>query len=157
MRLVAEAGLLRRDEGLGALVRQQAAGAAVPDRDLVRRTRDHAGSIAQGGRALRSGGRAAGPGLGRLPGSLVRDTKAEFVSSAGKTEPGKVTTLVVQPDAAGEGLPGFDAATIDALAEHLVHDMAVLLNRCGPVAPTGRTRMRQAETCSHAVTWDSLP
>jgi hypothetical protein len=37
---------------------------------------------------------------------------------------GKVTTLVVQPDAMG-GFAGLDARTTDALADHIVREMAV--------------------------------
>ena len=54
---------------------------------------------------------------GRLPGSLVRDTKSEFVSLSGKGAD-KVTTLVVQPSPADGDPLAFDPATCDALAEH---------------------------------------
>jgi glycine cleavage system H lipoate-binding protein/FixJ family two-component response regulator len=60
--------------------------------------------------------------LGRLPASLVRDTKAEFVSISGDGA-GKVTILAIQPKADGS-IDHFDAATAEALAEHVVADMA---------------------------------
>ncbi len=59
---------------------------------------------------------------GALPGCLARDTKPEFSVEAGDVA-GKVTMLTVQPDAMG-GIAGLDEHTTDALAEHLVHEMA---------------------------------
>jgi hypothetical protein len=59
----------------------------------------------------------------RLPGSLARDTKAEFGSVAGETTR-RVTTLRVQPSPARCGFLGLDAGTTDALAEHIVREMA---------------------------------
>ncbi len=60
---------------------------------------------------------------GRLPGSLVRDTKAEFGSLAGD-EMSKVTTLEVQPCPGGGGLAGLDERTAAALAHHIAQEMA---------------------------------
>ena len=60
---------------------------------------------------------------GRLPGSLVRDAKSEFVSLSGKGAD-KVTTLVVQPNPTDSGPLVFDPVTIESLAEHLVREMA---------------------------------
>ena len=60
--------------------------------------------------------------IGRLPGTLVRDTNAEFGSAAGESI-SKVTTLDVQPDPAGGGFPGLDEPTTEALAEHIVQEM----------------------------------
>ena len=59
--------------------------------------------------------------VNRLPGSLVRDSKAEFISISGDNA-GKVTFQVVQPAPNG-GLDELPAETIDALAEHLIADM----------------------------------
>jgi hypothetical protein len=59
---------------------------------------------------------------GRLPGSLVRDTKAEYVS-ASRENAGRVTTLVVEPDPAGGGLAGLDDRTTVALGDHIVAEM----------------------------------
>jgi len=58
--------------------------------------------------------------VGRLPGTLVRDTKAEYVS-ASRENAGKVTTLVVQPN--GGRLVGLDDRTTEALAEQIVQEM----------------------------------
>ncbi len=60
--------------------------------------------------------------MNRLPGTLVRDTKAEFISISGDNA-GKVTFQVVQP-AVENGIDGLSPETIDALAEHLIADMA---------------------------------
>jgi hypothetical protein len=57
-----------------------------------------------------------------LPGSLVRNTKPDFVVAAGE-KAGKVTTLTVQPDAGGSDLAGLDDRTTAALAEHIVQEM----------------------------------
>lgn len=60
---------------------------------------------------------------GQLPGSLARDTKAEFGSVAGE-KTSRVTTLEVQSDPRGAGFEGLDARTAEALAEHIVREMA---------------------------------
>ena len=60
---------------------------------------------------------------GRLPGSLARDTKPEFDVKPGEAA-GKITTLTVQPDAAG-GFASLDDRTTEALAEHIVREMAL--------------------------------
>jgi len=60
---------------------------------------------------------------GRLPGSLVRDTKGEFVAVAGEVA-AKVMALAVQPLVPGSGLAGFADRTMAALAEHVVNEMA---------------------------------
>ncbi len=60
---------------------------------------------------------------GRLPGSLLRDTKGEFVSLSGKGGD-KVVALVVQPACGEGGILNFDPETNDALATHLVREMA---------------------------------
>jgi len=60
--------------------------------------------------------------MNRLPGSLVRDAKAEFISISGD-DAGKVTFQVMQPAADG-GVDSLPPETLDALAEHLIADMA---------------------------------
>ena len=61
--------------------------------------------------------------IGRLPGSLVRDTKAEYVSES-RENAGKVATLVVQADSDDGRFVGSDDRTTEALAEHIVEEMA---------------------------------
>ena len=59
---------------------------------------------------------------GLLPGSLSRDTKAEFGMPSGENVV-RVTTLSVQPDSIG-GFGGLDGRTTAALADHIVREMA---------------------------------
>ena len=60
----------------------------------------------------------------RLPGTLLRDTKAEFGSICGETN-SRVTTLEVQPAPNGIGFEGLRDQTTKALAEHIVWEMTV--------------------------------
>jgi hypothetical protein len=59
---------------------------------------------------------------GQLPGSLARDTKAESGPDSGEGAR-RVTTLMVQPDAAGT-FAEIDPRVVASLAEHLVREMA---------------------------------
>ena len=61
--------------------------------------------------------------FGRLPGSLARDTKAEFIALVGAGAD-KVTTLLVQPSGSEQPAWLRAAPSLDALAEHLVREMA---------------------------------
>ena len=63
--------------------------------------------------------------MGRMPGSLVRDTKGEYVSLSGKGGD-KVVGLVVQPAGAEAASLSFDPSISDALAAHVVREMADL-------------------------------
>jgi hypothetical protein len=58
---------------------------------------------------------------GLLAGTLARDTKPDFGVDPGDAA-GKITTLAVQPDAAG-GFAGLDSRTTMALADHIVREM----------------------------------
>jgi hypothetical protein len=115
--------LLRREEGLGQLLRHKLMQARFPlesspsespitpmnllsmtshcDRLIVLLAQDH----------------------GRLPGSLTRDTKAEYIALVGAGAD-KVTTLLVQPSGVEEAPLNFEPSVIEALAEHLVREMA---------------------------------
>ncbi len=62
--------------------------------------------------------------MGRLPGSLVRDTLGEFASVLCEHS-GNVTTLVVQPPAEDGGRMTFCDDTIEALAEHISREMVL--------------------------------
>ena len=61
--------------------------------------------------------------IGRLPGSLVRDAEAEYVS-ASRENAGKIATLVVQADSDDGRFAGSDDRITEALAEHIVREMA---------------------------------
>ncbi|MBN2560602.1 MAG: response regulator [Phycisphaerae bacterium] len=122
VRLVASTGLLRRDQGLGW--------------HLVNKLADHhypiettLGNAALTPSALHDAASTCDRLLvlqakdtGRLPGSLARDTKGEFLPVE-RDNVGKVTALVVQPAPPGCHPLEFDAMTIAALAEHLVQEM----------------------------------
>ena len=121
--LLAAPGLLWRNEGLGLRISQKLLVRALPvlvtagvanlspdnvlktatayDRLMVLLARDRGG----------------------LAGSLTRDTKPDFGVDPGDAM-GKVTVLTVQPDAMG-GFAGLDARTTNALADHIVWEMAV--------------------------------
>jgi DNA-binding response OmpR family regulator len=115
-------GLLRREEGLGRLIHQKLVARLFPMESSPEETPItpmNLVSLAQKCDrviVLTTGDQ------GRLPGSLLRDTKGEFVSLSGKGGD-KVVALVVQPSG-GEGVLNFDPETNDALATHLVREMA---------------------------------
>jgi DNA-binding response OmpR family regulator/glycine cleavage system H lipoate-binding protein len=121
--LLVAGGLLSQDEGLGWHVRLK-----LLDRLYPMRTASGIGRMTQVKLLL-----AASmcdrllillpKDTGRLPGSLVRDTRGEFVAVAGEVA-AKVMALAVQPLVPGSGLTGFPDRTMAALAEHVVNEMA---------------------------------
>jgi hypothetical protein len=119
--LLAAPGLLERHQGLGRLILRSLAAKAVPVTTTVG---DHEVAPASVLKAAATCDRVMvllAKDIGRLPGSLVRDTKAEYVSSS-RENAGSVTTLVVQPDPAGL-IAGFDDRTTAALGEHVVGEI----------------------------------
>jgi CheY-like chemotaxis protein/glycine cleavage system H lipoate-binding protein len=123
VRLLAAPGLLRREEGLGRLLRHRLMQKLFPiesSPDVTDITPMNLLSVASTcDRVLV----LLVQDTGRLPGSLVRDTKSEFVSLSGKGAD-RVTTLVVQPSTNDGGPLAFDALTCEALAEHVIGEMA---------------------------------
>jgi DNA-binding NarL/FixJ family response regulator len=122
VRLIAAPGLLQRNEGLGYQIGQ---------RLLERSMR----VVVMPGEAdleptaiLKAAGTCdrlmvlTAKDSGQLPGSLARDTKAEFGPASGESAR-RVTALTVQPDAAGT-FAGIDPRIVATLAEHLVREMA---------------------------------
>ena len=123
VRLISEPGLLRRENGLGLLLRRKLMQERFPlesspsetpitpmnllsvaahcDRVIVLLAKEH----------------------GRLPGSLTRDTKAEYVAMIGAGAD-KVTTLLVEPSDLPEYPLAFEPDVIEALADHLAREMA---------------------------------
>jgi DNA-binding response OmpR family regulator len=123
VRLLAAPGLLRHEDGLGQLLRHKLLHQRFPlesspgeiqitpmnllslanrcDRVIVLLAQD----------------------FGRLPGCLTRDTKAEYIALVG---PGadKVTTILVQPTGVAESPLAFEPSVVDALADHIVREMA---------------------------------
>lgn len=61
--------------------------------------------------------------MGRLPGTLVHDTKAEFMSVSGENAD-RVAIWVVQTNGASADPTAYDNRTAAALAEHIVREMA---------------------------------
>lgn len=123
VRLVAAPGMLRREQGLGELLRHKL---------MQRRFPIESSPVESDLTPLNLLGMASKcdrlivllvQDTGRLPGSMVRDTKAEFVAVAGKGAD-KVTTLIVQPSGFEADPLKFDPVTLDALAEQLTREMA---------------------------------
>jgi glycine cleavage system H lipoate-binding protein len=123
VRLQIAPGLLRREEGLGRLIHQKLVTRLFPmesSPEEIAITPMNLVSIAQ--RCDRVIVLTTGE-QGRLPGSLLRDTKGEFVSLSGKGGD-KVVALVVQPAGGECGNLNLDSETNDALATHIVREMA---------------------------------
>jgi len=122
VRLIAAPGLLRRNEGLGHEI----------SRRLLERSMRVAMMPGEADLEPTAILKAAGTcdrlmvltakDSGQLPGSLARDTKAEIGPASGESAR-RVTTLTVQPDAAGT-FAEIDPRIITTLAEHLVREMA---------------------------------
>lgn len=120
--LLAGPGVMRRGAGLGAAVRQRLLDRLYPMQTrlgVAKLTPEELVGTAAGADRLVV---LLGKDLGRTPGSLVRDTKSEYVAVSGEGA-GKVTTLVIQPGP--DGTPDSLAPeTVDMLAEHIVDDLA---------------------------------
>lgn len=123
VRLLAAPGLLRREQGLGLEIRHKLLDRLFPIETTAGDTKINAADLSKAASSVDRLVVLLAKDVGRLPGSLVRDTKWEHISVAGDG-PGNVTTLVVQPATEEGGLCGFSARTTAALAEHIVNDLA---------------------------------
>ena len=123
VRLVAEPGLLERDHGIGYEIRRKLAEWMFPVVTTPGEARISPTDIVKAAGTCDRLMVLTAKDSGRLPGSLIRDTKAEFGSVSGE-KTSKVTTLEVQPDPTGAGLAGLDDRTAAALAEHISQEMA---------------------------------
>jgi len=121
--LLAEPGLLHRDDGLGGQIRRKLdarmfpivttpGDAAITSADIVK-TADCCDRLMV----------LVTKETGRLPGSLARDTRPDWIPLS-EENAGKVTALAVQPYTNGRNLAEFDSRTTEALAEHIVQEMA---------------------------------
>jgi hypothetical protein len=119
---MAAPGLLHRDDGLGCQIRQKLLAKLFPIETMAGDAKIDPAHIVQSAGTCDRLIVLLAKDAGRLPGSLVRDTKSEFVSVSGEGA-SKVTTLVVQPDTE-PGLLDFHPRTMSTLAEHIVSDMA---------------------------------
>jgi DNA-binding response OmpR family regulator len=123
LRLLAPAGLLHREKGLGCEIRQKLLDRLFPIETILGETKINASDIMKVASVCDRVVVLLAKEVDRLPGSLVRDTKSEFISVAGEGS-GNVTTLVVQPLSPESGFTSFGARTTEALAEHVVNDLA---------------------------------
>ncbi len=123
VRLIAEPGLLQRDHGIGCQVRQKLAGWMFPVVTTPGEAKLTPTDLVKAAESCDRLMVLTVKDTGRLPGSLIRDTKAEFGSLAGEKS-SKVTLLEVQPGPTGSGLTGLDDRTTAALAEHIAQEMA---------------------------------
>jgi CheY-like chemotaxis protein/glycine cleavage system H lipoate-binding protein len=123
VRLLAAPGLLRQEEGLGQLLRHKLMQRQFPlesspsQRDIT--PMNILSEVSHCDRLFV----LLAQDIGRLPGSLVRDTKAEYVALVGAGAD-KVTTLLVQPSGNEASPLAFESCVTDALADHLVREMA---------------------------------
>jgi CheY-like chemotaxis protein/glycine cleavage system H lipoate-binding protein len=123
VRLIAAPGLLRRERGLGLLLRHKLLQERFPltsssnetpitpmnllnaaahcDRVIVLLPQPH----------------------GRLPGSMTRDTKAEYIALVGAGAD-KVTTFLVEPSDLSKYPLAFEPDVVEALADNLIREMA---------------------------------
>ncbi|MDZ7615897.1 MAG: response regulator, partial [Patescibacteria group bacterium] len=119
--LLAGPGVMRRSVGLGVAIRQRLLDRLYPMQTrlgVAKLTPEELVGTAAGANRLVV---LLVKDLGRTPGSLVRDTKSEYVAVSGEGA-GKVTTLVIQPGP--DGTPdSLEPETVDMLAEHIVDDL----------------------------------
>jgi CheY-like chemotaxis protein/glycine cleavage system H lipoate-binding protein len=123
IRLLAAPGLLHHEEGLGQQLRQKLLKHRFPlesSPDEIQITPMSLLSLANRCDRLIV---LLAQDIGRLPGSLARDTKAEYVALVGPNAD-RVTTLLVQPTGSTEHPLEFEPSIIDSLAEYLVREMA---------------------------------
>lgn len=123
VRLLAAPGLLRRNDGLGAMIRQKLLDRLFPLETTSGDAKIHSTDIVKTAHTCDRLVVLLAKDTGRLPGSLVRDTKSQFIAVSGEGE-GKVTTLVIQPKGAEGSLEGLEPKTALMLAEHIAADMA---------------------------------
>ena len=120
--LLAQTGLLRRDDGLGWLVRNKLLDGRYPMETLLGAENINATRIASAADTCDHLLVLLARDTGRLTGSLIQDRQGAFVPLTERNA-GKVTALVVQPGAREKGLEGFEPRTTLALADHLVAEM----------------------------------
>jgi len=123
--LLVAPGLLRRGEGLGGIIRRNLLDRLMPIEMIAGEAKiDPANIINHAAACDRLIVLLTGD-AGHLPGSLIRDTKSEFITITGDTA-GKVTTLVIQSGPDGN-MPALDCRTQTMLALHVAREIANLL------------------------------
>jgi CheY-like chemotaxis protein/glycine cleavage system H lipoate-binding protein len=121
--LMAAPGLLRSGTGLGAEILRHLRAEAFPITTMPGEAEITPAEVVKAASVCDHLMVLAAKDTGRLPGSLSRDTKAEYVSACKESVRG-VTTLVMQPGPEATLLGGLDAPTTAALARHVVEEMA---------------------------------
>ncbi len=123
VRLLAAPGLLRREEGLGQLLRHKLMARRFPLESSPSETQITPMNLLSAANRCDRLMVLLAQDIGRLPGSLTRDTKAEYIALVGDGAD-KVTTLLVQPSGSESSPLAFEPAVTEALAEHLVREMS---------------------------------
>ena len=123
VRLMAGPGLLRQEEGLGQLLRHKLMQRQFPLESSPSQIDITPMNILSAATHCDRLIVLLAQDIGRLPGSVTRDTKAEYIALVGAGAD-KVTTLLVQPSGSEASPLGFEAGVTEALADHLVGEMA---------------------------------
>lgn len=123
VQLLAAPGLLRRAEGLGLGILHLLAAESYPVVTTPGNAEPTASLVLKTAATCERVMVLTAEDTKRLPGTLVRDTKPEYVA-ASRENAGKVTTLVVQPGPEGGTFASLDDRTTAALAKHIAHEMA---------------------------------
>jgi DNA-binding response OmpR family regulator len=120
--LLAAPGLLRRGEGVGGIIRRNLLDRLMPIEMIAGEAKINPTNIINKAAACDRLIVLLTGDAGRLPGSLIRDTKSEFITITGDTA-SKVTTLVIQSGPDGN-LPPLDCRTQTMLALHIANEIA---------------------------------
>ena len=131
VRLLGENRLLRRDSGLGReladKLRERRCGVEMAEGGNVPIT---ASTVREAAHTCDRLLVLLAKDMGRLPGSLVRDTWGEFTSELCPNT-WNVTPLIVQPPLTNDPSLDFDARTTVALAEHIMQEMVLCCRNVG--------------------------
>jgi FixJ family two-component response regulator/glycine cleavage system H lipoate-binding protein len=123
VRLMAAPGLLRHEDGVGQLLRHKLMQQRFPLESSPSQTDITPMNILSAANHCDRLIILLAQDIGRLPGSVTRDNKAEYVALVGKGAD-KVTTLLVQPSGVEASPLAFESGVTEALAEHLMREMA---------------------------------
>jgi hypothetical protein len=120
--LLSAPGLMRRGEGLGGIIRRNLLDRLMPIEMIAGESKINPTNIVNKAAACDRLIVLLAGDAGRLPGSLIRDTKSEFITITGDIA-NKVTTLVIQAGPDGN-LPPLDCRTTTMLALHVANEIA---------------------------------
>jgi FixJ family two-component response regulator/glycine cleavage system H lipoate-binding protein len=120
--LLVAPGLMKRGEGMGGIVRRNLLDRLMPIEMIAGESKINPANIVNRASVCDRLIVLLTGDAGRLPGSLIRDTKSEFITITGDTA-SKVTTLVIQSGPDGN-LPTLDCRTQTMLALHVANEIA---------------------------------